>query len=132
MRVVQAVIPQAVCVAETLKDAVHEALQGQTQHIQSSNNCTRCPPLRPLLPGNLTRDGEPLQTSQQPPQPTSTSGIVLATRILSPAKKNTAEPRLKEAPWLQALLHVHVSTSDTCAPVSLNQTQSGEGRVPGP
>lgn len=30
VRVVQAVVPQAVCVAETLQDTVHETLQGKT------------------------------------------------------------------------------------------------------
>lgn len=30
VRVVQAVVSQAVCVAETLQDAVHETLQGKT------------------------------------------------------------------------------------------------------
>lgn len=40
VRVVQAVVSQAVCVAETLEDAVHEALQGQTQQRPSGNDAT--------------------------------------------------------------------------------------------
>lgn len=38
VQIVQAVISQAVCVAETLKDAVHETLQGETNHCSISCN----------------------------------------------------------------------------------------------
>lgn len=34
VRVVQAVVSQAVCVAETLQDTVHETLQDKTSHTQ--------------------------------------------------------------------------------------------------
>lgn len=42
VRVVQAVISQAVSVAETLEDAVHEALQEQTQHSSISGSRRGC------------------------------------------------------------------------------------------